>query len=160
MSTAAPESTLEQTAREAQALSCISSYAWGNAFCSLIPLPIFDLVALTGVQLAMVGKLAKIYDVPFQKDAVKSIIISLIGSLSSMTLATGVVLSVMKFIPVIGVQAAVVTLPAVAGATTYAVGKIFIMHFEAGGNVLDFNADAMKVYFQQYYQEGLKAGKK
>src|ERR1017187_2322069 len=126
-----------------QAEATICKYAWGNAACSLIPVPLFDIVALTAVQLAMVGSLAKTYDIPFQKDAVKSIVISLLGSLGSMTVATGIFLSVLKFVPILGLQAAVITLPAVAGAVTYATGKVFIMHFEAGGTILDFNAEQM-----------------
>ena len=151
--------TLPAKTREQQALDTISSYAWGNAAASLIPIPALDLIALTGIQVGMIHALSKIYDTPFQKNAAKSIVMSLIGSLGSLTLAAGIFLSVLKFVPFLGMQAAVVTLPAVAGAVTYAVGKVFIMHFEAGGTILSFDAEAMKKYFKEYYQQGLTQAK-
>jgi uncharacterized protein (DUF697 family) len=151
---AAPAQTREQ-----QALATITGYAWGNAAAGLIPIPVVDLIAFTGVQVAMVKAVAKIYDVPFQKDAARTVVMSLLSSLGSMTVAGGIFLSVLKFVPFLGLQAAVVTLPAVAGAITYAVGKVFIMHFEAGGTILSFDANAMKSYFREYYQQGLSEAK-
>ena len=145
--------------RQELALECVTRYAWGNAACGLIPVPGLDLLALAGVQVKMVGALAKIYDTPAPQSRTRTVVMALLGSLGSATVATGVICSVVKFIPFLGVQASVVALPAVAGAVTYAIGKVFIMHFEAGGTVLDFDPKAMKKYFQEYYQQGLDRSK-
>jgi len=39
---------------------------------SLVPIPLFDLVALSGVQLKMLYSLTKLYEVPFSKNLGKS----------------------------------------------------------------------------------------
>ena len=41
-----------------------------------------------------------------------------------------------------------------AGATTYAVGKVFIQHFESGGTFLNFNPDSVKEYYETMFKEG------
>jgi uncharacterized protein (DUF697 family) len=141
--------------REAEARSIVRRYSFGNAAVGLIPVPIFDLVALTGVQLKMVHSLANHYGVKFNKDIVKSSLISLAGSLGSMTVGAGIILSALKFVPALALTAGAFALPACSAAFTYAVGRAFIMHFEAGGNVLNFDAEAMHKYFKEFYQEGL-----
>jgi uncharacterized protein (DUF697 family) len=46
---------------------------------SLVPVPLFDLLALSGVQLKMLHSLTKLYEVPFSKNLGKSSIASLLG---------------------------------------------------------------------------------
>jgi len=145
--------------KEEQALACVTNHAWGNAAIGLIPIPVLDLVALTGVQVKMIAGLAKIYDLDFKPDRARSLVVALLGSLGSLTVAGGIFLSVLKFVPFLGVQASVVTLPAVAGAVTYAVGKVFISHFEAGGTLLDLDPQKMKKYFQEQYAHGLQTAR-
>ncbi len=64
--------------------------------------------------------------------------------------------SVVKFIPVIGETAGVVAMPILAGATTYAVGKVFVQHFASGGTLLTFDPDKVKEYYAQMFEEGKK----
>jgi len=45
-------------------------------------------------------------------------------------------------------------LPAVAGASTYAVGQVFIQHFESGGTFLDFDPEKVKGYFAEQFEKG------
>jgi hypothetical protein len=40
-----------------------------------------------------------------------------------------------------------VSSPAFASASTYAVGKVFIQHFATGGTFLDFDPDKVKAHF-------------
>ena len=62
--------------------------------------------------------------------------------------------SLIKVIPLIGQTTGVLTMSVVGGASTYAVGKIFIQHFEAGGTFLDFNPEKVKDYFAELYEKG------
>ena len=39
----------------------------------------------------------------------------------------------------------------VSGAFTLATGRVFTMHFESGGTVLDFDAGAMRAYFEDEF---------
>ena len=141
--------------REAEARHLIRNYVYGNAAVGLIPLPMVDLVALTGVQLKMVHALAQHYGVEFNKEIVKSILLSFAGSLGALTVGAGLFASALKFVPGVGHAVGFLAFPAATAAFTYAVGRVFIMHFEAGGNILNFDAKAMHIYFRQFYNEGL-----
>ena len=145
--------------KEDEARAVVHKYMLGNAAVSLIPVPLFDLVALTGVQLKMVHALATLYGLDFRGDVVKGSLISLVGSLGSMSIGAGIFLSALKFIPAASMTVGVLALPASSAAFTYAVGRVFIMHFEAGGTLLDFDPKKMHAYFRQSFQDGLKIAK-
>jgi len=38
-------------------------------------------------------------------------------------------------------------MPIVAGAATYAIGKVFVRHFASGGTFLTFNPEKVKDYY-------------
>ena len=119
-----------------------------------LPIPFVDIAAITGTQISMISKLAKQHNVPFSKKAASSSLMALVGGLSSQTLATGTLGSSIKAIPFVGAIVGAVTYPAIAGATTYAVGQLFERHFAEGGNLFDFKPTAKK----QEMAEELKKG--
>lgn len=121
----------------------------------LIPLPIVDFIALTGIQMELVNSLCKIYKVPFGKDIGKAVVTALIGGGLPVHTSSALA-SLVKNIPLIGTTTGAITLSVVGGACTYAVGKVFVQHFEAGGNLLNFNPEKMRSYFQNYYKDGEK----
>ncbi|NDD29529.1 MAG: DUF697 domain-containing protein [Proteobacteria bacterium] len=145
--------------REERALCAIKKYMYGNAAASLVPVPILDLVAATGIQLAMVRAVANIYDVPFKQEAAREVITTLITGIGTRSLGLGVALSFVKLVPGVGTALGMVSLPVITGGLTYAVGKVFIMHFEAGGNLLNLDAKKMRAYFKQQFEEGLEQAK-
>jgi uncharacterized protein (DUF697 family) len=116
-----------------------------------LPLPVVDFVAITGVQLDLVYRLSRIYDVEFSTQAVRALIGSLLGA--SIPLQPALI-SGLKVLPGVGTAAAFVAQPALAGASTYAIGKVFIEHFESGGTLLTFDAGKMKAHFEQRLNEG------
>lgn len=127
----------------------------GSMGVGLIPVPLVDFVALTGIQLNMLRRLAKEYGVPFSKDKVKNTLASLLGSGLSISVSGGMS-SLMKAVPIIGQTAAALSMPVLAGATTYAVGKVFVQHFASGGTFLDFDPDKVKDYYAEMFKEGEK----
>lgn len=133
----------------------VRNHIIGSMGVGLIPMPIVDLVALTGVQLNMLRRLAKDYNIPFLEDKVKHLLASLLGSGISLSLS-GALSSLVKSIPIIGQTTGALTMPVVAGATTYAVGKVFIQHFASGGTFLDFDPDKVKAYYAEMLKEGEK----
>jgi uncharacterized protein (DUF697 family) len=116
-----------------------------------LPLPVIDFVAITGVQMDLVYRLSRIYDVEFSTQAVRALIGSLLGA--SIPLQPALI-SGLKLMPGIGTAAAFVAQPALAGASTYAIGKVFVEHFESGGTLLTFDAGKMKAHFEQRMNEG------
>ncbi|MBD3305669.1 DUF697 domain-containing protein, partial [candidate division KSB3 bacterium] len=118
------EATVTTVSQE-EVSGLIRRHMWGSMGVGLIPLPMIDFAALTGIQLSMLRKIAKMYDVPFFKEKVKNILTPLVGGALPGLVAPGLAVSVTKFIPVLGQAIGVVSMPIVAGASTYAVGKVF-----------------------------------
>jgi uncharacterized protein (DUF697 family) len=118
----------------------------------LIPVPWVDMAAIAGVQLKMLGELADKYSVPFQESRGKAIIGTLVGSIMPGQMAAGFLGGLVKMIPFVGF----VTVPAFAGASTYAVGKVFAQHFASGGTFLNFNPDSVRKHFQESFEHGKK----
>jgi uncharacterized protein (DUF697 family) len=133
-----------------------SNLAW-SAAAGVLPLPLFDLIAITGVQLKMVAEISAVYKVPFSEHAARSVILSLLGTLGGGAVATAFVASAFKFIPVAGPLAAWTTLPIAASAVTHSVGHVFIEHFERGGTILDLDAARLKHFFKEEYSKVVRS---
>jgi uncharacterized protein (DUF697 family) len=153
---AVAEKPVDLQARTEEAGRTVRNYTLGAMGASLVPMPVVDLAAITAIQLKMLHSLSKQYGVSFKKDVGKSIIASLIGGYLPYITATTLASSFIKFVPFIGHGLALVSMPILAGATSYAVGKVFIQHFEAGGTFLDFDPEEVREYFAQQFKEGEK----
>jgi uncharacterized protein (DUF697 family) len=120
----------------------------------LMPLPLVDLLAISGIQLNLLRKIASVYHIPFFTDVVKNLLASLLGSSVPIFIAPGVAVSLSKTIPIIGLTAGVLTMPVLAGASTYAVGKVFIQHFASGGTFLTFDPKKVRDFYAELFAEG------
>jgi uncharacterized protein (DUF697 family) len=109
---------------------------WGGA-AGLIPVPLVDVFAVSGVQLQLLRRLSQMYGVPFSENMGKSVLASLMGSMIPATSGMGVT-SALKGVPIIGALSTLV-MPTLSAGATYAIGKVFIEHFDSGGTLLDFN---------------------
>lgn len=147
----------EQSVADAKRLEEANNFVRRRMFWSagagLVPLPLFDMVALTALELDMVRVLANSYGVPFSKNAAKSIISSLVGGVLPVAL-TRPVGSLLKLIPIVGMPLGVLSTSILGGAITYALGKVFITHFESGGTLLSFDPEEMNEYFKEKFAEG------
>jgi len=112
-----------------------------------IPVPVLDMVGVTSIQLSMIRTIAKIYHIPFKEHLTKSIIGSLIGNIGTVGL--------MKFIPVVGAILGGSAIAASAAATTYALGQVFVEHFNQGGTLLDFDPVKSRAYFYKIFKENM-----
>jgi uncharacterized protein (DUF697 family) len=140
---------IERVNKASQAHRTVKNYMMGAMAIGLIPLPLVDMVAVTAIQIKTIHSIAKQYEVPFSQNQVKSLLMSLLGG--TITLTTTVLA---KSLPVIGQATGIISAMIVGGATTYAIGKIFIEHFESGGNFLDFDPETMRTHFQELYEDG------
>lgn len=120
----------------------------------LIPIPLVDMAAIALINMAMIRKLAAFFEVDYAENQAKSIIASLTMSVSSEILVRGSFASYIKAIPFVGAILGTVSLSILAGANTYALGMVFMMHFESGGTLLNFNAADMRAHYETSYQEG------
>lgn len=137
----------------------VKRYMLWSLGAGAIPIPWIDMAAVLGVQLKMIKDLADHYEVPFKEDAGKSVIASLIGTLTAGSLKTRLFGGLWKAIPVAGTLLGAASMSLFSAATSYAIGKVFIQHFEAGGTFLDMDPEKVKEYFQEQYAEGKEKAK-
>ncbi len=136
--------TIEQTAeRKESAQKIIRRHMLFSAGLGFIPFPILDATAILGNQVLMISDLSDLYEIPFKKHRVKSFIGSLVGNLGTIGLV--------KMIPGFGSLIGGATISAGATAATYALGKVFVQHFDQGGTLLDFDPAKSRKYFQQLH---------
>lgn len=133
--------------------SAVRGYVIASMGIGLVPVPVFDLAALIGLQLKMVHNLCETYEVKFSHNLGKSTVISLIGGVMPVAV-TASFASVLKIIPGFGSLAASASVAVLGGALTYAVGRIFIEHFESGGTLLDFDPAAYHDRFRKAFVRG------
>ena len=145
--------------KTAAADKLVHRYILWSLGAGLIPFPWLDLGALAGVQLKMLHRLAGHYEVKFSENRAKSIIAVLVGTITADSLRRGAFTSFVKSVPVLGIIGAI-SMPIYAGAITYALGKVFIQHFESGGTFLDFDPKKVKDSFAKLYEEGKLAASK
>lgn len=133
----------------------VRSHMFGSVASGLLPIPLVDIALLGGIQLRMVHKLADHYEVEFSEQRANTIIGLLAGV--SFTLAG---LSIVRGLlglggVLLGVSA--LTLPA---ASTYAIGQVFIKHFESGGTFLNFDTDRAKKDYDEELEQGKRVAQK
>ena len=129
--------------------SIVKSHVIWSMGAGLIPIPFVDAAAITLVEIDMLKQLCAIYGKDFQESAGKSYISALTGTYLARLGAQAV-----KAIPVIGSLIGGVSMSILAGATTYAVGTVFIHHFETGGSLFDFDAEKFKSFFRDQFEKG------
>jgi len=152
-STPMEENLQKRIDRADEAHEMVKKYALGSMAIAAVPFPLVDLAAVTGLQVKMVHSIANHYEVPFSQNVVKSLIAALTGGALSATTATSIT-SLVKVVPFIGQVAGFIGGAVMFSATSYAIGKVFIEHFESGGTFLDFDPENMKAHFQQLFEEG------
>lgn len=155
-----PEERKNETASnhisEEAADRIIRHHVYASMGVSLIPAPLIDVVALTGIQLNMLRKISELYGVPFSRSRVKKIMLSLLGGIFPPIHSGFLAMSMAKFIPVAGQTAAVTAMPILAGATTYAIGKLVAHHFALGGTFTTFNPAQTKDDHAEMFEQGKK----
>ena len=146
------ERLAEAKQRQAQSHKIIRRNVYWALGAGLVPVPVADLLAMTGVQVKMLKELSDLYQVKFFEEKAKTTIGSLVAGLGSLSLAGAVAGSLFKVVPVLGQVVGFIGVPLMAGALTMAVGNVFAMHYESGGTLLDFDAVKMRKYFTKEYE--------
>jgi uncharacterized protein (DUF697 family) len=125
-----------------------SSVMWSMG-AGLIPIPVADMVAVTAIQMDMLKQLCVIYEINFSESQFKTLLATLTGSALSRMGAEAI-----KVIPGLGSVIGGVSMAAISGATTYAVGQVFMTHFENGGNMQNFDVEAFKDFYKKQFERG------
>jgi uncharacterized protein (DUF697 family) len=101
----------------------------------------------------MLHKLSSLYDVKFTKSLARNAAAALVGG-GIPFLSAATVASALKAVPLLGPYIAVLAQPALGGAVGFAIGKVFIQHFESGGTFLTFDPNKVRAYYNEMLSEG------
>lgn len=128
----------------------IQKHSLGAAVAGLVPIPLVDMVAISGVQYKMIKRLSEEYDhVDFKEEKTKSVIAVLMGGIGSFEagLFTRILFKGIPFFgPIIGGTA----VSGFAYYSTKLIGEIFDQHFGSGGTMAieDVTVQKMKETFR------------
>jgi uncharacterized protein (DUF697 family) len=153
--TTAVNDSSSETTQDQSATIIVSAMKWAAA-ASIIPVPYLDLVGLAAVQLNMVKDLAKVYGQPPESEILRGLISTLIGTLAPVSVSGALVGSSLKTIPGAGSVLGSVSVAAFGSAATYAIGKVFVMHFEKGGTVKNFSVESVKEELKRDFAKAKK----
>lgn len=140
--------------------SAVRNYSLGSAVIGAIPLPMLDVAALIAINLKMLHKLSNVYEVEFKEELGRSAIMSFLGGCGSVSISGRLIWGLSTLLPVGGSIIRVVTLPLFGAGVTYAIGQLFIQHFESGGTFLTFDPEKVHDHFQAHFEEGKSKAKK
>ncbi|MDM8548888.1 DUF697 domain-containing protein [Desulfobacterales bacterium HSG2] len=132
----------------------VRHHVYASMGVSLLPFPLLDFAALTGIQLNMLRKIAKLYGVPFFKGKVRNTLLSLFGGAFPTIHAAPLAASMTKLVPAVGQTAGVTAMPILAGATTYAIGRLVVHHLAWGGTLETLDPEKVKSDYAEMFEEG------
>lgn len=138
--------------REVKIKSVIKKYAAVSAGLGFIPVPVLDMASVSSAQYAMIRDIAEIYGFETSKEHLRIIVGSVLGGSLPVALAAAGGGSLVKSIPFLGTIAGAILVPALASAATIALGRVFAEHFEAGGTLLDLNAEKLRSHFRSEFE--------
>jgi uncharacterized protein (DUF697 family) len=148
---------VDNSAQIEQAGKIISDAMKWSVAASVIPVPNLDLVGIAAVQVNMVSEIAKVYGSTLPKQAVKATVSVLLGTLAPVG-ATSVVLgATAKYLPGYGSLIGGVSLAGFAAASTYAIGKVFVGHFENGGTLATFDVKSVTSKLKEEFSKAKPA---
>ncbi len=123
---------------------------WGMG-AGLIPVPMFDVLAVSAIQIDMLKQLAEAYDSDFTENLGKTFVTALTGGTFARVGA-----SLIKAVPGVGTLVGGASMSVLSGASTYAVGQVAKRHYETGGNLVDIDLNSARAR----YDEALERGKR
>ncbi|MBR9970303.1 YcjF family protein [Magnetospirillum sulfuroxidans] len=154
LAVSAPVANAEAVGRGLVAENMIKNYVIGSVAAAIVPVPLFDIAAVVGIQLRMIQKLSELYGKPFSESLGRSIIASLAGGVVGYGAGMVVAVSLTKLIPGVGWMMGMVSLPVIAGGSTYAIGQVFMKHYENGGDISDLCAKSWSAFYQEQFEKG------
>ncbi len=114
-----------------KAVAIVERYANLSAVGGAIPVPLVNAAAILALLVRMVKSLSELYDVPFERNRTRAIVIGLMGGAlptGFSTIATSSLTFLVPGLNLVGLAVASVT----SGAFARAIGQLYIEHFENG----------------------------
>lgn len=115
----------------------------------LMPIPIFDIAAVTAIQIDMLRQLASHYNIEYSQSTGKAFVTALTGS----TLAK-IGASLVKAVPGVGTVVGGISMSAMSGASTYAVGQVANHYYSSGSKFDNVDIEEAKKMYSEEYEKG------
>ena len=141
--------TMTQEEKQIKATEIIKNHVGFSLGAALMPMPGIDLLAVSAVQLNMLRTLAKLYGISFVDALGKHTISAVVGSSAARLGA-----SLIKAIPGVGTIIGELSMPALSGASTYALGKVVANHFHRGGTLEDLDLQKARKGYKSEIENG------
>lgn len=136
----------------------VGHFALGSLSALLVPTLLGEWVLLPAIQLTLIHKLCKLYGQKFVVNAAKAKIGIFLSWLLVLSTADsfGIIL---QHIPIIGTSWRRISTALIGSASTYAIGKVFILHFESGGTLLSLDPETIRNYYFEQLEKARKEHK-
>lgn len=143
--------TMKHADKLPQANEIIKNHVGFSMGAALVPFPGADLLAVSAVQLNMLRQLAKLYNVSFFDTLGKNVVSAIAGAGTARLGA-----SLVKAIPGVGTVIGELSMPALSGASTYALGQVVAHHFQKGGTLEDLDFKTARKEYTEEMDNGQK----
>jgi len=120
----------------------------------LVPVPVVDFLAVTGIQVDLIKQLCTLWGVGFEESTGKVWVGALTGGAVARIGA-----SALKALPGFGTLLGGLSMSLASGASTYAVGQVIMKHLEAGGTMQNLDVDEAKRRYADAYEKGKDVAK-
>lgn len=114
-----------------------------------LPVPLADVAAVTWVQIDLIERLADRYGIDADRSRARGAVLALVGATAARLGG-----SLAKAVPGGGWLVGGATQLVLAGATTYALGRVYREHFEADGSLEGPDFEALRDRFDSYVERG------
>jgi len=125
------------------ASSILKRYALASGGAGLVTAPFIGMAAITGLHLALMHDLSRLYGVEFSKDSARGILLALGAAFVPGWLGGTLERSLLKRLPAVTGAVGWVAMAGLSAAVTYGLGKVMIEHFEAGGTLKDVDMERL-----------------
>ena len=115
----------------------------------LVPIPFFDIAAVSAIQIGMLKQLSKLYGVNHDQESGKIFVSALTG-----TSLAKIGASVVKALPGVGTLIGGLSMSAFSGASTYALGQVAVATLVAKGNLGDVDLTEAKKAYASAFEAG------
>lgn len=140
---------VDTVVRRARVDAVIRKHVLWASGAGLIPVPLADVAAVTGVQVNMLREITRMYRSELSEADLQNFIKALTGGMLARLGASAV-----KAIPGLGTLLGGASMSIMSGASTYAVGRVANNQLEAGHHLRAVDLDAAKRDYASAYERG------
>ena len=124
-------------------MQIVYRYMAMSAGAALIPMAGADVVVLAGIHVALIRQLCDHYDIDFSEHTARNIVIAVVASIVPGSVGSFIGRKILSLLPWTGAFFGWTMMSAGSAAFSYGIGRLFIHHFEHGGDLASFNVSRL-----------------